>query len=59
MNLEKAYDRVNRETLFQVLRMYDVGGSKLFNGIRVFVNILTFLRIKKGEREIVSGFILA
>ena len=26
MNLEKAYDRFNREVLCQVLRMYDVGG---------------------------------
>ena len=24
-DLEKAYDRVNRETLWQVMRMYDVG----------------------------------
>ena len=27
MDLEKAYDRVNREALCQVLRMYDVGGK--------------------------------
>ena len=26
IELEKAYDRVNREALCQVLRMYDVGG---------------------------------
>ena len=26
MDLRKAYDRVNREALLQVLRMYDVGG---------------------------------
>ena len=26
MHLEKAYDRVNREALWQVLRMYDMGG---------------------------------
>ena len=32
MNLENAYDRVNREALWQVLRLYDVG-SKLLNGI--------------------------
>ena len=26
IDLQKAYDRLNRETLWQVLRMYDVGG---------------------------------
>ena len=35
-NLEKAYDRVNREALWQVLRMYDVGG-KLFSEIKEYV----------------------
>ena len=29
MNLEKAYDRVNGKTLWQVLRMYDVGGKRM------------------------------
>ena len=29
----KVYDRVNREALWQVLRMYDMGG-KLLNGIK-------------------------
>ena len=33
MVLEKAYDRVNTESLWQELRMYDVGG-KLLNGIK-------------------------
>ena len=41
MDLEKAYDRVNREALWQVLRMYDVGG-KLLNGIKS-------VRVKGGE----------
>ncbi len=26
MNLEKAYNRVNREALWSVLQIYDVGG---------------------------------
>ena len=33
MGLEKMYDRVNREAIEQVLRIYDVGG-KLLNGIK-------------------------
>ena len=38
MDLEKTYDRVNREALGQVLRMYDVIG-KLLNGIKsMYVN---------------------
>ena len=31
--MEKAYDRVNREVLWQVLRMYDVDG-KLLSGFK-------------------------
>ena len=38
MDLEKAYDKVNREALWQVLRMYDVDG-KLLNGFKsMYVN---------------------
>ena len=35
IDLEKAYNMVNREALWQVLRMYDVGGGggKLLGGI--------------------------
>ena len=33
IELEKVYDRVNREALWQVLRMYDVG-VKLLSGIK-------------------------
>ena len=33
MNFEKPYDRVNREALWRMLRMYDVDG-KLLNGIK-------------------------
>ena len=38
MNFEKPYDNVNREALWQALRMYDVGG-KLVNGIRSMSNM--------------------
>ena len=49
MDLEKAYNRVNREALWQVLRMYDVGG-KLLNGINsMYVNSLACVRVKGGE----------
>ena len=48
IDLEKAYDRVNMETLWQVLRMYDVG-DKLLNGIKsMCVDILVCDRIKRG-----------
>ena len=33
IDLEKAYDMVNREALWQVLRMYDAG-SKLLSGVK-------------------------
>ena len=51
MNLEKAYDKVNRETLWQVLRMYGVSG-KLLNGIKsMYVNSLACVRVNGGESE--------
>ena len=51
MNLDKAYDRVNREALWQVLRIYDVGG-KLLNGIKImYVNSQACVRVKGGESE--------
>ena len=51
MDLEKPYDRVNRETLWQALRMYDVDG-KLLNDIKsMYVNNLACVRVKGGERE--------
>ena len=41
MDLENAYDRVNREALWQVLGMNDVGG-KMLNGIKsTYVNSLS------------------
>ena len=41
MDLEKTHDKVSSEALWQVLRMYDVGG-KLLNGIKsMYVNSLS------------------
>ena len=34
IDLDKVYNRVNREALWQVLRMYDVWGSKLLSEIK-------------------------
>ena len=46
MDLEKAYDRVKREALRQVLRMYNVRG-KLLNGIKsMYVDSLSSLWVK-------------
>ena len=42
IDLEKAYDRVNRKALWQVLRMYHVRG-KLLGGIKsIYVDSLVF-----------------
>ena len=46
MDLKKAYDRVNREALWKLLRMCDVGG-KLLNGMKsVYVKNLAWVRVK-------------
>ena len=51
MNLEKAYERANKEAQWQVMRMYDVGG-KLLNDIRnLCVKRVNFLKAKVGGRE--------
>ena len=51
MDLEKAYDKVNRELLWQMLRMYDVNGKQL-NGIKsMYVNSLTCVKLKEGENK--------
>ena len=46
MDLEKAYDRVNREFLWKMLRMQDEGG-KLLNSIKsIYVNSLDCVGVK-------------
>ena len=51
MDLEKAYDRVNREVLWQVLRMYDVIGNSLNGTKSLYVNSFSCAIIKCGEKE--------
>ena len=49
IDLEKAYDRVNREVLGQVLRMYDVG-CKHLSGIKsMYVDSSACVKVKGGE----------
>ena len=51
IDLEKAYDRVKREALWQMVRMYDVGG-KLLNGIKsTYVDSSACVRVKGGASE--------
>ena len=45
VDLEKAYDTVNRETPWQVLRMYDVG-DKFLNGNSMYVCMSTLCKSK-------------
>ena len=51
INLEKAYDRVNREVLYQVVRMYDVQG-KLLGGIKsMYIHSSACVRVKGGDSK--------
>ena len=51
IDLEKVYDKVNRESLWRVLRMCDVG-VKLLSGIKsMYVDLLVCVRVKGGESE--------
>ena len=48
MDLE-VYDRINEEALWQVLRLYNVGG-KLLSGINsMYTDSLACIRVKGGE----------
>ena len=51
IDLEKAYNRVNRKALWQVLRIYNVIG-KLLSGIKsIYVDSLVSVRVKGSESE--------
>ena len=45
IDLEKVYDRVNREDLWQVLRMYDAGGTFLSGIKSMYVDSSACVRI--------------
>ena len=52
IDLEKPYDWVNREPLWQVLGMYDLG-CKLLSGIKsMYVDSSANVRVKGGESEL-------
>ena len=51
MDLGKAYDKFNREVLWQVLRMYDVGRKQLKGIKSIYVNSLACVSIKAGKSK--------
>ena len=51
IDLEKAYDRVYREALCQVLRMYDVGLKHLIGIKSMYDDSSACVRVKRGESE--------
>ena len=51
IDLEKVYDMVNREPLWQALRMYDVVGILLSGINSMYVDSFAYVRVKRGESE--------
>ena len=51
IDLEKACDTLNREALWQVLRMYDVGGKLLSVIKNMYGDGSACVRVKGGETE--------
>ena len=51
IDIEKAYYRVNREALWQVLRMYDEGNKQLGEIENMYVGSLVCARVKGDESE--------
>ena len=51
IDLEKEYDRVNGEVLWQMLRIYDAGGKLLIGIKSMYVDSLASVRVQGGESE--------
>ena len=53
MELKNVHDKVNREELWQALRIYDVG-EKLLNGIKsMYVNSVACVRVNVSRSIVV------
>ena len=51
IDLEKAYYTANREALWEVLRLYDVGGKRLSGIKSMYVDSSACVIVKGGESE--------
>ena len=51
IDLEKEYNRINSEALWQVLRMYDVGGKLLIGIKSMYIDSSACVKVKVGESE--------
>ena len=52
IDFKNAYDRVNREVLWQVLRMYAGGEGTFFSGLKsIYVDSSACVRVKGAESE--------
>ena len=52
IDLKKAYDSVNREALWQGLKMYDVRSKRLSEIKRIYVDSSACVRVKGGKSEL-------
>ena len=51
LGIIECVDRINRETLWQVLRMYEMDGKMMSGITSMYVDWLACVRVKAGERE--------
>ena len=51
IDLEKAYDIANMVALWQMLRLYDLGGKRLSGIKSMYMDSSACVRVKRGERD--------